>query len=373
MRRGSWQRAGAVARAFVRGVGVALVVTACGGGGSGGAGPVGGTPSPDPDPTPAPSCVALDLVGPPFGPPSPTPCAGGCACTSLGLVPLDDLGAGTYLGRTGGLYCGGSNVRPPAHDAAGLAIAAAVGPRDAAGVPSAAGKYVFVSLGMSNTTQEFAAFLPLAAAEPGRDPHLVFVDGAQGGQAADAWSDPANAVWTTLDTRLAAAGVTGAQVAVAWLKLAVKSPTGAFPADADALATALAQTLRAAKARYPNLALAYLSSRIYAGYATTGLNPEPYAYQSGFAVKKVVLDQITGDAGLVYDATQGTVVAPWIAWGPYLWADGTTPRGDGLTWACSDLAADGTHPSAAGQAKVAQRLLDFVRADATAATWFYGP
>ncbi len=36
------------------------------------------------------------------------------------------------------------------------------------------------------------------------------------------------------------------------------------------------------KKRFPNLRIAYLSSRIYAGYAKSALNPEPYAYESGF-------------------------------------------------------------------------------------------
>jgi lysophospholipase L1-like esterase len=41
-----------------------------------------------------------------------------------------------------------------------------------------------------------------------------------------------------------------------------------------------------------------------------------------------------------------------------------------VTWACSELQSDGTHPSAAGQQKVAQMLLDFVRTDPTAREWF---
>ena len=45
----------------------------------------------------------------------------------------------------------------------------------------------------------------------------------------------------------------------------------------------MATILNMAKERYPNLRVAYLSSRIYAGYATTPLNPEPYAYESAFS------------------------------------------------------------------------------------------
>lgn len=173
--------------------------------------------------------------------------------------------------------------------------------------------------------------------------------------------------------RLASAGVTGAQVTVAWIKLGTASPSGAFPQDAQSLADGIAATIRNAKARYPNLVIAYLSSRICAGYATTSLNPDPYAYQSGFSVKRVVLDQITGTGNLNFDPAAGAVVAPWIAWGPYLWADGTTPRGDGVTWSCAGLQADGTHPSASGQAKVAQMLLDFVQTDSTTSRCFLGP
>jgi lysophospholipase L1-like esterase len=101
---------------------------------------------------------------------------------------------------------------------------------------------------------------------------------------------------------------------------------------------------------------------IYAGYAVTPLNPEPYAYQSGFAVKQLILRQLAADPALAD--------APWLARGPHLWADGTTPRADGLTWECDDYNADGTHPNDAGRAKVAQQLLDFVRTDPTAREWY---
>jgi lysophospholipase L1-like esterase len=82
----------------------------------------------------------------------------------------------------------------------------------------------------------------------------------------------------------------------------------------------------------------------------------------------VIGDQIGGSAALRYQGAGAA--APWVAWGPYLWADGLTPRTDGLTWACSELQNDGTHPSDSGRQKVAAALLDFVQRDATARLWY---
>src|SRR5689334_17929310 len=49
---------------------------------------------------------------------------------SLGLIPLTDLGAGTYKGEQGGLYPGGRNAMPAAHLKAGLDLANKIVPLD---------------------------------------------------------------------------------------------------------------------------------------------------------------------------------------------------------------------------------------------------
>ena len=299
--------------------------------------------------------------------------ASDCSRTSIGVTPLNDLGAGVYRSAQGGLYPSGSNVRPPGHEVAGQLLADAVVPRDASGSPAAGGRYALLSIGMSNTTQEFSTFMPLADSDPAKDPRLALVDGAQGGQTAQAWSNPNATAWDVVDQRLASAGLTRQQVAVAWVKLADAGPTSGWPAYAQQLQAETAAVLAILHDRFPSLQLAYLSSRIYAGYADTSLNPEPYAYESGFSVKWLVEDQINGSAALNFDPAAGAVEAPWLSWGPYLWADGLVPRSDGLTWECSDLSSDGTHPSATGRAKVAQMLLDFFTADSTARLWFATP
>ena len=317
--------------------------------------------------------------------------ASNCNQTSVGFVPINDLGPGLYLGQfQGGLYPGGLNVVPPAHVAAGLPRAAAIQPLNAAGNPDPGGKYVLVSIGMSNTTQEFCSpgggepcnswtFMGQAAADPQvNHSTLRIVNGAAGGQSAATWDSPADPNYDRVrDTVLAPHGLTEAQVEVAWVKVANPGPTHSLPsaqADAYTLLGQMGNIARALKVRYPNIKLAFLSSRIYAGYASTTLNPEPYAYESGFAVKWLIQAQIQQMAGGSPDPIAGNLnygtVVPWLAWGPYPWADGLVPRSDGLIWACSDLVSDGTHPSPSGQEKVGTMLLNFFKTSLFAQQWF---
>jgi lysophospholipase L1-like esterase len=296
-------------------------------------------------------------------------------------VALTDMGTRTYYGLSGGLYPDHSNTMPAAHRAAAITRALRVQARDAAGNPLPAGKYILLSIGLSNTTQEFSAFQPLAAADAAvNHTQLVIVDGAAGGKTAPMWAAPTSVEYDRVrDTRLVPLGLSEAQVAAVWLKVANSTPTRHLPAT-DADATTLAQQLsdiaRALRTRYPNLQMVFISSRIYAGYATSTLNPEPYAYESGFSVKRVVQAQIDqmAQGNSIVDAMEGNLAydtaAPWIAWGPYLWADGLTARSDGLTWAPSDLGPDGTHPSDAGRAKVASMLLDFFKTQPMTRCWF---
>src|SRR5688572_17219608 len=111
------------------------------------------------------------------------------------LTPLNDLADGLYLNQfQGGLYQDGSNDMPAAHAAEGIARASAIQRRNVLGELDAEGKYVLVSIGMSNTTQEFCGanqasdcrswtLMGQAAVHPDvEDSSLSIVNGAAGGK-----------------------------------------------------------------------------------------------------------------------------------------------------------------------------------------------
>jgi hypothetical protein len=292
------------------------------------------------------------------------------------LIPLSELGTREYRGFQGGLYPDGKNQRPAAHEAAGLRQASRVQPLDGDGKPSAGGKIVLLSVGMSNTLQSSVGFERAIRSDHDKNPRLLFVNGARGGMTAQAIQNPddggtGSRYWNEVDQRLKSAGVTRSQVQVVWIKQADAGPSQGFPGYAQKLQTELTRIVQMLPGRFPNITLVYLSSRTYGGYAKTRLNPEPYAYESGFSVKWLIERQIKGDADLNYDPEKGAVKAPWLSWGPYLWAQGSTKRADGFSYDETDFTAnDGTHQSASGQAKVGKLLLEFFKNDTTTRPWF---
>ncbi len=294
-----------------------------------------------------------------------------CSNTSVGYPPINDLGTGYWQGAQGGLYPNGSNYRPVFHNQQGLMIASQVQPLDTAGnVDLINGKIIWLSIGMSNTTGETQMFIPMADALQHKNPKLDLIDGAQSGKHIGLIVNPNNNFWQTVNNRLAAAGYTPKQVQVVWFKQAEGQPTDtSFATYPDALKIKFRIVMQIIKTKFQNTKLCYLSNRIYAGYATTNLNPEPFAYYTGWAIKRLIEDQINGDTALSYSGAN--IRSPWLSWGSNLWADGIIPNLDGLTWIClNDFNSDGTHPANPGRIKVANRLLSFFTTDSTAIPWF---
>src|SRR5258708_38360661 len=137
------------------------------------------------------------------------------------------------------------------------------------------GKIVLLSLGVSNTTQEWAsgdnvthnitnAFKYRADQDPSKNPQLVIVDGAFGGQDAITWTNPASANWAMVITqRLVAAGVTTNQVQALWVKQALAGPHNyrSVSGPPPGLQRYLAITLRGSQTKYPDARISSLHAR----------------------------------------------------------------------------------------------------------------
>ena len=322
------------------------------------------------------------------------------------LVPLTDM-TGPYQGEDGGLYGGGQNDPPAAHRAAHLRESEKIRPLDVEGKPSDQGKIGLITIGFSNTSIESEAFKRGADADPQKSPRVVIVNGAIGGRSAVMWAWDGAAVlppaeqerldremdvvhmpksnrrsspgldkdtWPTLAQRIKAAGLSPQQVQVCWLKQveANPKPLGEFPAHARALQADITAILNIARYHYPNLRVLYLSSRTFGGWSgRESGSPEPYAYESGFGTHWVVQSQINGDPRLNFDPARGEVKAPLVLWGPYLWAQGGSPRKfDGLVWTENDVRADRLHPNESGSRKTTTQLLNFFKTNEGASRWF---
>ena len=161
-------------------------------------------------------------------PPAPPP------RDKTGMVPLSELGSDNYKGEPGGLYGDGENEPSPAHLQAAIKLADSIKPLNRFGFADPQGKVVLLSIGMSNTTQEFSAFKLLADADPEKSPSLLIVDGAQGGQAADSMGQQRCPGLVSGGRSAAPAGVTPEQVQVVWIKqaLVAQGQYGDFPAHA---------------------------------------------------------------------------------------------------------------------------------------------
>ena len=296
--------------------------------------------------------------------------------TSNPLIPLTDLGTGSYEGAEGGLYPGGSNTPPAAQEAAAVAAAESIQPRDTNGtVDTVNGKYVFMSVGVSITHTVWDEFGPAETFDPALNSHLVLVNGAIDGTNSPNWTSPTSGTYQTiLNYFLPYQNVSAQQVAAVWIMMPHSSPSGTFPTDMTNQENDLISLVQNLHTYFPNLVLAYLTSNDYAGYqGAKGSYNETYSYEFGYAVQTVIADQINGQANLNWNPNNGPVMAPLLLWGPYTWSNGMIPRSDGQVWTCQDVTNDGLHPSASGRNKEAGSLITFMKTDPTATPWYLHP
>jgi hypothetical protein len=338
-------------------------------------------------------------------------------------TPLDDPLGGTYLGHQLGLYRNGNNQVPEQHRIEGLTRASSLVPLDINGAPNPNGRIVLMSLGMSNAMIPFCdSYMTLPVEHDFVDPTQIrcqawtfmgrsrtfaafdnarvqLVNGAYLGQSAAGWADENEPEFTAIPPDPMAPIVDGnydrletfvfpeytppvgaAQIQVVWLKLVNGTPPHGLPgpgSDAELLIERTGRVLRLLKMRFPNVQIVFLTSGTYRGWSTSIFNPEPQSYEGGLAMKWLIEAQInqmeTGTVDPVAgDLDYSTGIAPWIVWGPYLWADAQARNSDGMSWNFFEYAPDYVHHDGPGLSKFGMMLLHFFTFNRFSHCWFTG-
>jgi hypothetical protein len=379
---------------------------------------------------------------------------------TLPTVPLTDFTPTTfYKGLSGYLYGEilgqGSNTDDVNHHQGGLNQLNLIQPLCPDGSTTncltSQKKIGVVTIGMSHWTKELCTeqppnLLPPSQCDPysfiykmtnttGINPSMVLVDCAQDGHPAEDWiNDTVAGMYSNCANNiLPYYGLTEHQVQVILLKQAdsgqrdtlvalpqsgfVGCPPPTIPPpngiestyDACYLMNYIGQIARFVETRYTdsqghgNVRQMFVHARIYAGYSNgiNPLNPEPFAYEQGLALKWIVqsqIDEVYYHKSPIFPVgslnfTSNPPVAPWIDWGTYLWANGATHWCSHCTvnynWVQSALSGtcpaneecdyqtmsddgsqlDDVHPSACGRDKVSNALLKFY-CTSPVTTWF---
>ena len=288
-------------------------------------------------------------------------------------IPIDEL-HGTYKGLGGGLYPDGSNQ--PKGKLADWARSATsrIRPLNGKGeLDETNGKIGFLTLGQSTTRMCFEVFQQqIRTVKSGK---VKLVNAAQDGVILQHWATT-EAPWKKTLEILKKNGLSAKQVQVIWIEVALLDPRqfGDGLKHIQVNADLMGDVARHIKSSFPNVQIMYCSSRYYAGYTTRPTSPEPYAYESAFAIRELIRRQTHHESHLEFNPISVSAQAPLILWGPYYWANGLTPSSvDGLYWKPSDYVPDGVHPSQSGRAKVAAQLAAFFKHDFYASKWLMPP
>ncbi len=269
-----------------------------------------------------------------------------------GPVVASDCTKTSYPGIVASDY-----VRSAAHTDAGLLAKAEIVHRDAAGNPSAAGKIALLTIGMSNCKVVADAVYNAHKNDPLKFPGSIIVNGCFNGQTANNFANPNDPVWADVASAVAYRGLTNLQVQAVWIVMTQKEPLTYGAMTEFQLRDDIAYNV---KAKYPNVVVGLLSPLTYMGYSDDGVNstrlPEPYVHDDSIMMASIV------EAG---------------GWPFYVmfhdqWSNGLIANSrTGQTWACTDVLADGIHPSDSGKRKLRDLFLTRTKADPVFTGWLW--
>lgn len=246
------------------------------------------------------------------------------------------------------------------HLAIGKEVSSSIVRLNPVGQPAGNGRVILAGGGMSNLKQQFAAFMNAYRLKYGRSRPVTTVNlGTGNWDLSMMVKQMAEYRKLLLDT-MVKKKVTREQVQIFLFKNSIRHQSKPYPHDVNEYVGYLEEYREFLIDLFPNLKMWFVLAPLYSGYASnTAPRHEPFVYREGVAVDEFV-KQHYGES------------TPWIGFGPYYWANGLEPRGDGLVWKCGDFAVkDGAHPAPTGIVKTTDMLMRFFE-NSPVTEWFRG-
>ncbi|MBC8125515.1 MAG: T9SS type A sorting domain-containing protein [Candidatus Kapabacteria bacterium] len=302
-----------------------------------------------------------------------------CDFVSIGHTPLTGMTTETWNGQLGGLYPGGSNVRPYEQQQQFLDLALSVRACRSDGViDNVDGRIVVLAIGSSDAKSGFNNLALKYATDTLRNPTVRFLNATVDGLGLQKTTAGNAEYWGHVNQQIQIEGFSIAQVQIAWVMLDdTNNSDTTFPKAAEDVADQLRQLCVNLKVKYPAIKFVYFSGRPYSAYinpTTSTLGPgvrSPRDYLYGWGVKKIIERQIFGTEGYGFDGAGAQI--PAVSWAGYVWADGATANSDGLAWLCSDYESDGFSLSPSGSEKIGKVLYEALSQDQVSKGWFTNP
>jgi len=247
--------------------------------------------------------------------------------------PINNPISFMYSGRSSGLYSWGNALIDNTYETDYINANKEIKTLNTAGNSAVNGKIGILQIGGSNPGILFNGLKAVQQDDAGFGSKLTFVNAGLNAMDLSDILKPDTDYWNTVQSLLSANGISALQVEVIFcVEDNLKNSDKTFN-RAVSLKNDFIDLLDLVRTKYPNCKVFLIGDRAYTGYATDIMHKEPVGYLNGWGVKLFVEEY---SSGLLPKY-------PVVNWLDYYWANGETPRFDGLTYVRSDYRSGYIH------------------------------
>lgn len=243
------------------------------------------------------------------------------------MTPLNNPIPFIYEGMNSGLYPWGNSLITNEYSNIFNKTNKRIKALDSSGAVSKTGKIGVLAIGASTPKKIFSGIQTAIDNDVSfADSKVTLVNAALPSKDFDYILDPDTDYWDSVDDEVDNAGLTNLQISVIICIEDNLSISDTSFTRATTLKENYKSLLELLRVDYPNCRLFLAGAREYTGYTTVTQHQEPRGYLNGWGIRLLINDYV---ANLVPQY-------PLVGWLDYYWADGATPRFDGLDYILSD-------------------------------------